>query len=791
MGRTHMPAIEQGHGIEMGRKEALKNEGLKVLKKLLIYAIGFMLARVVLFTSLSPMAIAFFAAVYSDKKSRFFIFLSVLGGLLTTLPLIDVIKYLLIMLVIMSVTSIVEIRGKKLELIHQSISAGIGCLLITIAVSLMQENIMDNVYISLLEAISIVSLVLIYGRGVKYILGNTKEINNEILISEAIIMGTAVAGISGITLFGIGLTEIWIFAVILVLGYKYGIGTGAVVGVISGLVLSLIGVYETNYIGIFGMIGILSGIFREIGKIGSVIGFSVGTLSLWYFLEPLNLDFVMIKSLIISVGVFTILPISREELLVAKKTKTDEEKYIDKVQNILNDKLMNFANSFHSIAETFDNISEKRLTLSQEEINKLLDDVADKVCKDCSMCNMCWQNEFYDTYRTVYSILSAVENKNVISEEDIPKVFYDKCIKSDIFITTTNRLFEIYKLNLHWENKLIENRELISQQFYGVSNIIEKLSSNICNNIKFDAELEEKIIKEMKKEKMAVKDVIVYQLHNERMEISLNVKYCNEKTKCMKDIVPLLNKITGRKMRLEEGCKYISGKKYCQVKFVENEVYRITRGVATVAKEEQEVSGDNYTFINLPKGQDIVALSDGMGSGLKASKESKAAIELLEQLLEAGFDGDTAIRMINSVLVLKSSDQIFSTLDMSVVDRYSGECEFVKIGASSSFIKRGDKVEVVKSTSLPLGMFNEVESDSTNRKLRDGDMVIMVSDGVIDTEEESLDKERWIEDAINEFDSRNPQDIADYILEMARDKVNGKVNDDMTVLVMRVWEKIS
>jgi stage II sporulation protein E len=217
-------------------------------------------------------------------------------------------------------------------------------------------------------------------------------------------------------------------------------------------------------------------------------------------------------------------------------------------------------------------------------------------------------------------------------------------------------------------------------------------------------------------------------------------------------------------------------------------VYRIAKGVARANKGYDDVSGDSYSFLNLPKGQDIVALSDGMGTGLKAFKESKVAIELLEQLLEAGFDGDTAIKMVNSILVLKSSDQPFSTLDMSLVDRYTGICEFVKIGAASSFIKRGNKIEAVKSTSLPLGMLNDIESESTTKTLKDGDIVIMVTDGILDSEEEEIEKEKWVEKALRKIDSRNPQDIADYILETATQKAGGTVKDDMTVLAIRIWE---
>lgn len=792
MERANVEAGQNQNQILFEKKELIKREGIKILKLIFIYAVGLMLGRAVIFTNMNPMAIAFFSAVYIDKKSRIWIFFSVLIGLLTVLPVIDVLKYLLIMILIVSINSIIEIRGKKVLAIHEGVIAGASCLIITTVAAIMQNNILNNIFIGLLESVSILSLVLIYGRGLKYLLENEdqKKVTNEVLISEAIIMGTAVAGIAGITVLGFGFIEVWIFSVVLILGYRHGIGTGAVVGVISGIVLVLMGSYEADIIGIFGMIGILSGLFRELGKVGSIIGFSLGTVGLWYFFSPLNLDFQIVKALIVSVGIFALLPNEKEQIYTMKKESISDNKHIDRVQEIISEKLNNFSYSFYNIARTFETISERRVNLSTEEVNKLLDDVAEKVCKDCSMCQMCWQKEFYDTYRTVFSIFSAVENKNEITEDDIPTVFMNKCIKTKEFITTTNRLFELYKMELTWGNKIAESRELISQQFYSVAGIIDKLSKNLYKNIEFNTEVEIKITEELKKENILVKNVVVYKAPNERMEVSIKVKYCGDKTRCIRDIMPVINKFTDKKMRLEDGCKYISGSKYCEVKFIESEVYRIAKGVARASKDNRDISGDSYSFLNLPKGQDIVALSDGMGTGLKAFKESKAAIELLEQLLEAGFDGETAIKMVNSILVLKSSKQTFSTLDMSLVDRYTGTCEFVKIGAASSFIKRGNKIEVVKSTSLPLGMLNEIESESTTKKLKDGDMVIMITDGILDCEEEEIEKEKWVEEALHKLDSRNPQDVADYILETATQKAGGNVKDDMTVLAIRIWEKV-
>ena len=163
-------------------------------------------------------------------------------------------------------------------------------------------------------------------------------------------------------------------------------------------------------------------------------------------------------------------------------------------------------------------------------------------------------------------------------------------------------------------------------------------------------------------------------------------------------------------------------------------------------------------------------------------------MDLLEQFLEAGFSKEAAVKMINSALVLGSDGKTFSTIDISSIDLYSGVCEFLKIGAAASFIRRGNFVESITSTSLPAGIFQQTDVDKTSRKLYDGDMVIMVTDGVLDVLPVEH-QEKVMKDIILEHQTNNPKELADYILSRVRQYKNGRFCDDMTVLVMGVWNR--
>ncbi|NLI90031.1 MAG: SpoIIE family protein phosphatase [Epulopiscium sp.] len=223
-------------------------------------------------------------------------------------------------------------------------------------------------------------------------------------------------------------------------------------------------------------------------------------------------------------------------------------------------------------------------------------------------------------------------------------------------------------------------------------------------------------------------------------------------------------------------------------KFKEAYKYGIVAASANIPKIDS-LSGDQYSLMEISNGQYLLALSDGMGSGLAAYNESKATIELLEQFIESGFEKEVAIRMINSVLILKSAEETFSTMDMTIIDMHTGIAEFIKMGAATTFIKRKDYVEVVGANSLPVGILSKVDIETQKIQLKDGDMLIMVSDGILDVEEDKFNQESTFVNLIGEVDSNNPKHMADSLLEKSRNLICGEIDDDMTIIVGRIWEK--
>ena len=177
-----------------------------------------------------------------------------------------------------------------------------------------------------------------------------------------------------------------------------------------------------------------------------------------------------------------------------------------------------------------------------------------------------------------------------------------------------------------------------------------------------------------------------------------------------------------------------------------------------------------------------------MGSGMDACRESEIVVELLEQFLESGFTQETAARMVNSALVLKGREGMFSTVDICALDLYTGICSFLKAGAASTFIKRDHWVEVISSESLAAGLVQQIDFDTASRKLYHGDYLIMMTDGVLDAL--PLDREEeTMKEIIMDVQEENPREVSRGILERVLGYSDYRARDDMTVLVASVLRK--
>lgn len=279
-------------------------------------------------------------------------------------------------------------------------------------------------------------------------------------------------------------------------------------------------------------------------------------------------------------------------------------------------------------------------------------------------------------------------------------------------------------------------------------------------------------------------DNMRYNYLDERFSCSLQESFLNEKIRENKNILQMYLKETGKIFK--NLAEQVLEEEVSKDRVKNN--YFMLHGMAKKSLDKK-VNGDNFTCINLDNGQTLLSISDGMGTGEDAARDSSVAVEIIEEFMNCGFSEEFTMKLVNSLFVTKDSMNP-ATVDMSIIDMNSGVCDILKSGAATTYVKRRGWVEAIKSTSLPLGVSENVDMETTKKKLYDGEFVIMMSDGLTESIIDE-DKDKIIGDIILSLKSKKPRDMAWEILNKVTERTSYFVQDDMTVLVTGIWDKIA
>ncbi len=446
-----------------------------------------------------------------------------------------------------------------------------------------------------------------------------------------------------------------------------------------------------------------------------------------------------------------------------------------------------FAHSLKQLSQRFLELEEKKQTFSTEEIDGMFDRVKERVCEKCEKCSWCWGENFVHTYQMGYEILSAVDHYGNELNTETKRKLMQRCIMAPRFLREMLEGFHEARQNMIWVNRIARSREGCAIQMDTFADMIKSTAKELEDSIFTDERLEKKITAHLRKKGIRVLYTHFLMNREGKYEVHVTARAMQKQKVTVKELVRGISEAAERRFIAPNDSAQVIGQNYVTVVCREGPAYYTMQGAAKIGKGCSRISGDNFAMMELTGGRQGAALSDGMGSGEEACRESTLVIELLEELLDAGFPEKTAIQMINTTLVMGREEIHYSTVDMTVFDLYTGECEFIKAGASSTFIKRKDTVEHLSSTSLPIGVMNSIEIDSVKRKLGDGDFVIMVTDGVLDAlpvgEQDIL-----LETIIQGSAISNPREMAHHVLEQVLNWTGKEPADDMTVLAVGMWK---
>ncbi|WP_096272352.1 stage II sporulation protein E [Paucisalibacillus globulus] len=758
--------------------------------------VGFLLGRAIILSVVSPFAVAFLATLWfmhKDKAAK--TLLATMAGAFT----ISLSHGLFVgiacffFIIIGAIFKNVKGQQTKIPIFVFLATVGPRIFLYSINGQLTSYEWM----LIFVEGILGTVLVLIFMQSVPLLSQKRYRptLKNEEIVCMIILIASILTGTAGWEVYGAQLEQVLSRYFVLIFAFVGGASIGSTVGVVVGLILSLANVANLYQMSLLAFSGLLGGLLKEGKKIGVGAGLLVGTFLVGIYGDSSSLIPSLVESSI-AILLFLITPASWFTQLSRYIPGTEEhaneqQQYLQKIRNVTAKRVEQFSEVFEALSKSFS--SAENYSMEEEEAQRetdyFLSNVTEKTCQSCFMKERCWQQQFDTTYTLMGELKKDIETGNDPSRK-LVKEFENHCIKSRKVIDTMNEEMSYFEANRKLRRQVFESKKLVAEQLQGVSDVMEDFAKEILKEREQHENQEMQISHALKSIGIELEKLDVYRLDKGNVDIEMTASFYDYHGEGSKLIAPILSDILNETIvvKQEDISPFPNG--YSFLAFGSAKEFTIETGVANAAKGGGIVSGDSYTMIELGEGKYAMAISDGMGNGVRANEESKETLRLLQQILQTGIPEKVAIKSINSILALRTTDEMFATLDLAVINLHNAFVRFLKIGSTPSFVKRGDQLLKIEASNLPMGIIREFEVDIVNEQLQSEDLLIMMSDGIFDGPKHVENTDIWLKRKIREMETDHPQEIADLLLEEVIRTRSGEIEDDMTVLVAKVKKNI-
>ncbi|WP_042354643.1 stage II sporulation protein E [Bacillus rubiinfantis] len=770
-------------------------ETLFLKKGILLCILGFLLGRALILAKLTPFSLPFFAVVYLIKRDRAPIALLGLIAGAATLSLANAaftfIITLFFILVFRASQKWLKSEMKALPFYVAAIlGAGkLGESFILAKEITLYEGMMVGVQASLAF---ILTLIFLQSIPLFTLYKRKQLLKTEEIVCLIIMLASVMTGTIGWKVYDLSVEHILARYLVMVFSFIAGAAVGSTVGVVTGLIFTLASVSSFYHMSLLAFTGVLSGLLKEGRKIGVSFGLLIATLLIGMYGEGNGSLQQMLLESAAAISLFLITPQAFTSKLAkyipgTPEYTAEQQKYMRKMRDVTAQRVSQFSSVFNALSKSFsqmDMLSKEDET--ERELDYFMSNVTAKSCQTCFKKEQCWGKNFTTTYAAMEEIIHEMDRNDGVISLRASREWEKICSRPKKVYDTIGQELTFFQASQKLKKKVQESRQLVADQLLGVSEVMDNFAKEIQRERENYYKQEEQIMEAISGFGIQIDHVEIYSLEPGNIDIEMAVPFCNGYGECEKLIAPMLTDILGETIvvKKEECAAHAGG--FCHTTFRSSKAYTVETGFAHAAKDGGLISGDSYSTIELGFGKVALAISDGMGNGERAHYESKETLQLLQKILQTGIEEKIAIKSVNSILSLRTTDEIFSTLDLVMIDLKSAGAKFLKIGSTPSFIKRGNKIIKIQASNLPMGILQEFEVDVVSEQLKAGDLLIMMSDGVFEGPKHVENYDLWMKRKLLELETDDPQEIADLILEEVIRSRSDMIDDDMTVAVAKL-----
>ena len=491
--------------------------------------------------------------------------------------------------------------------------------------------------------------------------------------------------------------------------------------------------------------------------------------------QPPGQSFGYLGAVGAAAAVFGLLP--RRWLLWDESLRTDPTEHADRPQlSAAATRLGAVAESLSSLAQTVNQVYEA-LPRRCDSFRWVIDNTHDTLCANCGRREECWQQEYAVTLSGMEALRPLLEQKQNLQPQDLPGQL-SRCIHPAALAGAATRSFALYRSRQEAHVHAEAMRSALTEQYGAVAQALELLGQQLGSPGQAEPYKSGRVAAFFSSLGTPPLEcaVTLDDLGRTRAAVTLpRVRFTQAELNALAQEV---GRICRRSL---DPPQKLSCKGMTTLIFTEKPRLRAVFGWAGAAAVG-EVSGDAVQQFCSPAAAQMI-LCDGMGTGRPAAVDGNLAAELTARLLKAGFTAELAARLVNVALALKSEEESGATLDLLSVDLYTGSARIFKAGAAPGFVVHGGKARAVGGPSLPVGVVGAVSGQSRVVQLAEGDLAVLVSDGLL------VDGSGWVlqQLELSAASGDAPEKIAQTLVETARLRAEKTGRpDDITAAVLRL-----
>lgn len=587
--------------------------------------------------------------------------------------------------------------------------------------------------------------------------------------------GVLALAFSGVTFMGVSLGRIFMILLVLTCARSGGVSGGAVSGVTAGALQGLSTAGLSYLSGAYGLGGLMAGVFAPMGKTAAAAAFilanGVASLQVGFGDSPLLTGAIETAAATV---LYMCIPKSQRlgELFGLRQDSLSGGALR---ANIVM-RLRHASQALAGVSASVEEISKKLNTVCAPSLQGVYDRAVETVCAGCGLSAVCWRKHKDQTLENFAQLGKPLKEKERVETADFLKEFSDRCGRAGEMRDEINKNYARYLLREAAQLRAAQVREAVEGHFRTTAGLLEEMAGEFSLYQHFDEEAAQRVASIMRDNGVAPLEVCCRVDKFGRMTIEAEIQRERQKRLNRGAFTREISAACGRVFA--PPCVSSAGER-CRIQMSQRPLLQVGRGFSQYSAGGGAFCGDSTNVFYDGCGRLIAVLSDGMGTGGRAAVDGAMTSAMAESLLKAGIGFDSMLQTVNAALMAKSGDETLATMDIACIDLFTGRTELRKAGAACTILRRGRRAEAIEASSVPVGIMPGVEFAACTRELTAGDLVVMVSDGVVATGHE------WLMDLVLGWDEEeNPNLLAQRVTEEAKKRRSDGHEDDVTALVL-------